>query len=657
MQPIVVNRHGRLVFPSNFIPELDLSVMNSLEQLDGAIRRDFEVKAPTGTDIAARVDAGEYTGRYELLRDLALNLFWTNRFALTLYEKRPTRWADVSRTRREVYLPILTPWVDGDRKIAAVQRAYDSLPPTWDEAVEERIFGVLFDVFGHRKHHAGELPAIKPTVAEILSDPTNLTFRLNSYDADFPIYGFTEIADCAEEVAELEALNRWAMVLHNQYPWDRSQAELVEVGQLQDDDYVVVFHPRNEEVRHFLRRLDADSLSKPVAQALPVAEGRAATAPIRPYPPVNVRTQFAVLPRIEALAVVHGDLVCTNEDLVRNAAYNWSPMAADEIREKTGIEQRRYTSRTLEEIALQAAQAALAHAGRGPAEIGAVLVCTCTSNRLIPSVASWISGQLGIYQTHASYDIIAACAGMAYGVSDATRILQEVQRPVLVVCVEKFSDKIGNVRPSRMIFGDGAAAILIGVAPPGEPPDIDYLQTYASGPASQVNSIIWPNPDFDNNITVYGPEVKSLAGRYLVQMIDELKALPDPDGVASSLLDSIGLIVPHQANKTMVTTLALKAGLSADSLYFNIEQVGNASAASIPLAIHDAVRDGVIKEPTRIFAPGFGAGAVAGYCVLRIDPAVVAIDTAAPAATSSSRSAGERAPSERSSDDVQLAFG
>ena len=287
-------------------------------------------------------------------------------------------------------------------------------------------------------------------------------------------------------------------------------------------------------------------------------------------------------------------------------------MSADEIREKTGIEQRRYTSHSLEEIALRASQAALDHAGRGPEEIGAVLVCTCTSTRMIPSVATWISGQLGIFQTHASCDIVAACAGLAYGLSDATRILQEVGRPVLLVCVEKFSDKIGNVRPSRMIFGDGAAAIVVGLAPEGEAPDIEYLQTYASGPVSEVNSIIWPNPAFDNNITVYGPEVKSLAGRYLVQMIDELKVLPDPDGAKACLLESIDLIVPHQANKTMVAELALAAGLSSDSLYFNIEKVGNASSASIPLAIHDAVRDGVIRRPMRIFTPGFGAGAVGG---------------------------------------------
>jgi 3-hydroxy-3-methylglutaryl CoA synthase len=75
----------------------------------------------------------------------------------------------------------------------------------------------------------------------------------------------------------------------------------------------------------------------------------------------------------------------------------------------------------------------------------------------------------------------------------------------------------------------------------------------------------------------------------------------------------------------MVIQLAEQAGLSPDRLYFNVASVGNASSASIPLAIHDAVRDGVITHPMRIFAPGFGAGAVAGYAVMRLDPAVVAV--------------------------------
>jgi 3-oxoacyl-[acyl-carrier-protein] synthase III len=235
--------------------------------------------------------------------------------------------------------------------------------------------------------------------------------------------------------------------------------------------------------------------------------------------------------------------------------------------------------------------------------------------------------------------------------------MQETGRPVLVVCVEKFSDKIGNVRTSRMIFGDGAAALVLGPAGEGQEPDVLYLNTYASGPAAEVNSIIWPNPEFDGNITVYGPHVKALAGRYLAQMIEELRGLPHPDGSGGTLLDAIDMIVPHQANKTMVVQLAERAGLTPDQLYFNIEQVGNTSSASIPLAVHDAVRDGVITKPVRIFAPGFGAGAVAGYAVLRVDPAVVAVGDRAAAEQVAPQQPEEAAQGGAStSEDVQIAF-
>jgi 3-oxoacyl-(acyl-carrier-protein) synthase III len=610
-----------MVFPSNVMPELDLSNVDSLAQLDSVIRRDFETKAPTGTKILEKVRAGRYSSRYALMRDLALNLFWVNRFSITLYDKRPTRWADVPRGRSDVFLPALQPWEDGNAKVAAVEAAYPHLPAQWDPAVEDRIFGVLFDVFANRKHHATTLPAIKPTVGEFLKQPGALTFRLTHYDPDYPVYDYTDILDCDEDVPELESLHRWAMVLHNQYPWNRSDVELADSGSLNDDDYVIAFHPRNEGVRAFLRRLSNDAPRRPAAPA------RESRPPVRPFPAIDVRRQFAVQPRLESLAVVHGDQACSNDDLIRNAAYNWSPMSADHIRATTGIEERRYSSLPLDQLALQAAEAALAKAQREPEEIGGVLVCTCTSSRLVPSLATYISGQLGIYQTHAAYDIVAACAGMPYGLADAVRILQEVQRPVLVVCAEKFSDKIGNVRTSRMIFGDAAAALVVGVAPDGEQSDFDYLQTYASGPATEVNSILWPNPDFDNNITVAGPQVKELAGRYLAQMMKELAALPDPSGRAGSMLEAVDLVVPHQANKTMVLDLAQQAGLSPDRLYFNVATVGNASSASIPLAIHDAVRDGVITHPTRIFTPGFGAGAVAGYTVLRLDPAVIAVQT------------------------------
>jgi 3-oxoacyl-[acyl-carrier-protein] synthase III len=108
----------------------------------------------------------------------------------------------------------------------------------------------------------------------------------------------------------------------------------------------------------------------------------------------------------------------------------------------------------------------------------------------------------------------------------------------------------------------------------------------------------------------------------------------------------------------MVVQLAEQAGLSADQLYFNIEEVGNASAASIPLAIHDAVRDGVISTPVRIFAPGFGAGAVAGYTVLTLDPAVVAVQQpAAPDLSAPEPSLPASDSSSPASEDMGVAFG
>lgn len=626
LKPFVINRHGRLVFPCNFFPELDFSVFESLKQFAAVIRRDFGEKAPTENEIVTRLQTGVYANRYEVCRDLALNLFWANRYMFTMYDKRPVRWCDLPRQREDIFLPVFKPR-DASETVTAIEAGCSSLPAMWDEEQEEKIFEILLNVFRNKPSAGGELRAIKPTVAEMIAEPSNLTYRLVNYDRDSLHYTYEDVIDCIHPVPELEALMRQSMILHNQYPWSPASGGCVEVGALRDDDYVVAYHPRNHEVLQFIRQVKGSPRLQRLHNRVSLPETLALSEPIRPYPPVKVSETFRVLPRLEAIAVYEGEIPCTNDDLISNHAYCWSRMTAKEISEKTGIERRGYTELTLEHIALLAARQALTKAGRKPGEIGAVLFCSCTSTRLIPSVACWLSGELGIQQTHTSCDIVAACAGMPYGLSEAIRLLQEIERPVLVVCAEKFSDKIGTVRTSRMIFGDGAAAVIVGPAPEGCASDIEVYQTYASGPWSEVNSIIWPNPEFDNNITVYGPEVKSLAKRYLVQMIQELASLAHPEGGERSLLDAIDIVVPHQANKTMVADLSVAAGVSEDKLYFNIEHVGNTSSASILLAIHDAVRDGRIDRPMRVFAPGFGAGAVGGYTVLRVDPAIVSINS------------------------------
>ena len=236
MKPFVVNSHRRLVFPSNFFPEPDFSSIDTVEDLAAIVRRDFEVKAPTGSEIAARAESGGYANRYELLRDLGLHLFWMNRYVITMYEKRPIRWRDVPRRREDIFLPALTPWEDGERKVAAVEACYRQLPAAWSPEVEHELFGMLFDVFRHKRHHATDLPALKPTVAEAVATGSQLVYRLGSYEPDYPRFSLGEILDCHESVPELEALRRWTMTLHNQYPWDRSDTRLTSVGALKDDD-------------------------------------------------------------------------------------------------------------------------------------------------------------------------------------------------------------------------------------------------------------------------------------------------------------------------------------------------------------------------------------------------------------------------------------
>src|SRR2546425_10651486 len=109
MKPFVVNRYGRIVLPFNFFPELDFSVFQTLDQFTAVIKRDFEEKAPTEAEVGARLEAGSYQGRYDVLRDVALNLFWVNRYAMTMYEKRPLRWRDVPPHRDHGFLPGFQP--------------------------------------------------------------------------------------------------------------------------------------------------------------------------------------------------------------------------------------------------------------------------------------------------------------------------------------------------------------------------------------------------------------------------------------------------------------------------------------------------------------------------------------------------------------------
>ena len=344
MNAFVVNRHGRLVFPSNFIPELDFSAIETLEQLDSVIRRDFETKAPSGTEILEKL-------RTERLRQ---PLRADARPGAEPVLGQPVRDDHV----REAADPLGGRAAHAARRLPAGPGALggrrDARSPPSRTAYPDAAGAV-----GRRPWRTGSsrcsstcsatastmataLPAIKPTVAEFLADPDSLTFRLPDYDPDYPVYDYTDIIDCSEDVPELEALHRWAMVLHNQYPWDRSQAELVRRSA--SSPTTTTSSPSTRGTARcaaFLRRsrLKSGVQSRPAPKARESAASRCG-----PSPRSTCAGSSRCMPRIEALAAVHGDQVCTNDDLIRNTAYNWSPMSADEIRDKTGIEERRYSS-------------------------------------------------------------------------------------------------------------------------------------------------------------------------------------------------------------------------------------------------------------------------------------------------------------------------
>src|SRR5256885_15065306 len=161
MKPFVLDRYGRIVFPFNFLPELDFSVFDTLEEFEAVIRRDFEDKARPETEIIARLAEGDYRQRYWLLRDLAGHLFWIDRYAMTMYERRPMRWRDVPRQRADVFLPRLID-VDAGPAADALQAGYRGLPAGGGARTAGGGFGIPPDVVRGRPTARRRLGAPAP---------------------------------------------------------------------------------------------------------------------------------------------------------------------------------------------------------------------------------------------------------------------------------------------------------------------------------------------------------------------------------------------------------------------------------------------------------------------------------------------------------------
>ena len=179
------------------------------------------------------------------MRDVALNLFWVNRFAMTMYDKRPTRWRDVPRNRDDVFLPVLHAvagrGAQGRRGRASLRRAAGRLGRARSRTGSSRCCSTCSGTGASTPPSCRPSSPRSPRSSPSPTQPDLLRWRLRPRLPGLRLPRRSSTA--REDVAELEALHRWAMVLHNQYPWDRAQTRLTPVGELRDDDYVVVVPP------------------------------------------------------------------------------------------------------------------------------------------------------------------------------------------------------------------------------------------------------------------------------------------------------------------------------------------------------------------------------------------------------------------------------
>ena len=419
---------------------------------------------------------------------------------------------------------------------------------------------ILFDVFANRRHHATELPAIKPTVAEILREPGSLTFRLPGTTPTTRSTATTTSSTARGRPRARGAApaGRWCCTTSTRgTARGRARARSSQLARRRVRRRL----PPAQTARScdFLRRV----------KAADARAGPSATEPREPRPPVRAvpgrcdvrRARSTVMPRLEALAVVTASTSCTNDDLIRNAAYNWSPMTADEIRAKTGIEERRYTAR---DAGGHRAAGGRGRAGRTPGA-GRRRSAPCWSararaTRLIPSrghvAVAGSSGSSRRTPPTTSSPPAPACPTAS---AEATRLLQEVraagargvrgevlrqdrQRPHVADDLRRRRGG-DRRRPGRR---RRAARHRV-------------LQTYASGPVErgQLDHLAQPRVRQQHHRLRARGE-RSLAGRYLdADDRASCGALPDPDGrrrLAAGQRSSSSC--PHQANKTMVIELA-----------------------------------------------------------------------------------------------------
>jgi 3-oxoacyl-[acyl-carrier-protein] synthase-3 len=291
--------------------------------------------------------------------------------------------------------------------------------------------------------------------------------------------------------------------------------------------------------------------------------------------------------------------IVTNDDLAKimDTSDEW-------VRKMTGIAARRWARKdeTLADMAVAAAMSAIDHAGIGINQIDMVIVATATA--IFPATACIVQDRLGIPHAGA-VDLVVACAGFIYGLSMAGDMVKTgTKNCVLVVGVEKLSALIDTGdRNTAVLFGDGAGAMIVQSS--DQPGGILSSVLYADGSGGEdlfVNE--------KRLIEMNGREVFKFATR---AMPSSAKEVMSKVGWRSSQVD---LFVPHQANIRIIETAAKGLNIPMDKVFVNIEKYGNTSAASIPIAVCEAVEQGRLRPNDKTIFVGFGAGLAWGAVAL-----------------------------------------
>jgi len=289
------------------------------------------------------------------------------------------------------------------------------------------------------------------------------------------------------------------------------------------------------------------------------------------------------------------------------------------IRDRTGIRERRIAAEgeTTGDMAFIAAQRAMEAAGVEPGEIGFLALGTTTPDLVFPSTAALLQQRLGLPECGAM-DINAACTGFIYALSVADKFVRVGDADkALVIGAETLTRMVDwTDRGTCVLFGDGAGAVVLEAA---DQPGILSTHIHANGEYANLLGVeVGVSRGFDQHahnagikIQMKGNEVFKVAVRTLGRIVDETLEANHMD---KSELD---WLIPHQANMRIISATARKLGMTDDKVVITVDRHGNTSAASVPLALDEAIREGRIKRGENLLLEAFGGGFTWGSALVR----------------------------------------